>query len=92
MGTEELFTCQAPELALSTWLASLRLAEEDGHLLTRLVPLQCHPHPRGELLCKGREDPKVLAPDLCHLPAALGPLALALQFRFRGPVSEASQK
>ena len=68
VGTEELFTCQAPELALSTWLASLRLAEEDGHLLTRLVPLQCHPHPRGELLCKGREDPKVLAPDLCHLP------------------------
>lgn len=45
VGTEELFICQARGLALNTWLASLRLAEEDGHLLTRLVP----PHAREEL-------------------------------------------
>lgn len=49
VGTEELFTCQARGLALNTRLASLRLAEEGGWLLTWLVPLRPRLHPRGEL-------------------------------------------
>lgn len=50
MGTEELFTCQARGLALNTQLASLKLAEGEGQLLTRLVPPRPHSHLRGKLL------------------------------------------
>lgn len=49
VGTEELFTCHARGLVLNTWLASLRLAEEGGHLMTKLVPQRAHPRARGEL-------------------------------------------
>lgn len=49
VGTEELFTCQARGLVLNTWLASLKLAEEGGHLMTKLVPQRAHPRARGEL-------------------------------------------
>lgn len=50
VGTEELFTCQARGLALNTQLASLKLAEGEGQLLTRLVPPRPHSHLRGKLL------------------------------------------
>lgn len=43
--TEELFTCQARGLALNTRLVSLRLAEENGYLLTRLVHRDPTPSP-----------------------------------------------
>lgn len=54
MGTDELFTCQARGLALNMRLASLRLAEEDGHLLTRLAPWKSHPHPGENYFYEGR--------------------------------------
>lgn len=45
VGTEELFACHARGLALNARLASLRLAEEGGHLVTKLVPKRFHPTP-----------------------------------------------
>lgn len=74
MVTEELFTCQARGLALNTRLVSLGLAEEDGYLLTRLVPQRSHPQPREELFRGERENSGVLALDLCRiLPFAPAP-------------------
>lgn len=64
VGTEELFTCQARGLALKTRLASLRLAEGDGHLLTRLVP----PTPGKSYFCEGGEKSGFPAPDPSHAP------------------------
>ena len=45
VGRQEPFACQARELVLNRWLASLRWAEEDGQLLPRLVPWGSHCHP-----------------------------------------------
>lgn len=66
VGTEELFTCQARGLALNMRLASLRLAEEGGRLLTWLVPLRSQPHPRGELSVRREREPKRPGSSLCH--------------------------
>lgn len=68
VGTHELFTCQARGLALNMRLASLRLAEEDGHSLTRLVPWKSHPHPRENYFCEGRSWLQTSLFFLLHLP------------------------
>lgn len=68
MGTDELFTCQARGLALNMCLASLRLAEEDGHSLTRLVLWKSHPHPRENYFCEGRSRLQTSLLFLLHLP------------------------
>lgn len=48
VGTEELFAGHARGLALNARLASLRLAEEGGHLVTKLVPKRSTSHASGQ--------------------------------------------
>lgn len=73
VGTEEPFACQARELALNTWLASLRSAEEDGQLLTRLVPQDPTPTPPENCCIVGMWTPnswlQTCAPSPLSVPA-----------------------
>lgn len=66
VGTEELFTCQARELALNTWWASLKLTEGDGVAVDRAGCTEIPPQGRS-CWSKATENPGVPAPDLHHL-------------------------